>query len=685
MAERFTLTDSQASDLVRSRVDPGGVDSHRRPWELQWIRNIAYLNGKHHFISDGHRLRNPVLPPHKVRYRANLIRSSVTRAIESVMATQATFKSPPSANTKRARDASFVSEKLFDHARKILKWNAVMEQMLHWSAALGSGILHIFWDPEQGEPDRYYLEDLRSKRTIIGLTPEEMREKEEQGLFEDRPPGEIAAMALNLFEFHWDFRAREEGLAGARWAARKRLVDIPVLEDQYGFAKTKNIKPIDIDGESTYFEELIAFMASGFQSPLTSYAVPKDKQREQTIVTELYEIPMRRNRRQGRKLVVAGDTVVLENMHNPYRRTHAPLPYIDFPWQIRPGAFVGHSLVEMLISPQFHYNLARAKIIEHQNVYGAPTIFVPKGSGLRTGDFATQPGLIREYTPVPGVAKPFETGPIPTLSKEVAQNAQMALSEMNYLSSQADPDLTKLPGQIRGGPAMELMLEEKNKVLKPTARRFVDLTEESGRRMLRLMRDNYEGRRVLAYAGEDNQYRVVEFNASDINTDLHIVGEPAYFFSSATQRAKVLEMVQVGALDPQNPRDKVDILKGMAFSTPDELIADRLADEDCQEAEIQEVLANPLNFVVMGEGSVKSTLEINPWDDDEAHMKVLERRFKRRAEWNSLPELPKMILLNHYMMHRSRYEQRIQAALEQQAALKGTPGQKGRASQPAAV
>jgi len=148
-----------------------------------------------------------------------------------------------------------------------------------------------------------------------------------------------------------------------------------------------------------------------------------------------------------------------------------------------------------------------------------------------------------------------------------------------------------------------------------------------------------------------------------------------------------MEMVQVGILDPvNNPQDKIDVLKAMAFSTPKELISERLADEDNQEQEIQEVIANPLDFIAIGEGGdVRPTLVVNPWDNDAIHVRVLERLFKRRLEWNGLPNLVHQILLQHYAEHRQRLEARAKAALEQQAALKGTPGQKGRASQPASV
>lgn len=685
MARKSILSESEALEYVNRRVDPRGAQAHRRSFEESWMRNCAYYNGKQAFVQEGISLRRPVLPPHRVIYKADFISGTVSAAVAKVLSNRITFATPPKDGSREARDASRISSRLFDYWRDAVDWDALQEIAWTWAAVCGTGFQQLVWDPLAGPVDRFYTQDGRSKKSVMPVDPEDAKAKELAGHFEDRPQGEIKVLDHSPFSMHWDWRARERGWDDASWGATSTLVDIEELENYWGPEATRGVKPVETDGQATHFDEMLAFMASGSLAPTAAYIIPRDKRQQQTILTNILVRPSAENDNRGRQIAIAGGQV-LHNGPNPYRILEsevpgASLPFLKYDWQLRAGSFIGIGMVERLMSPQFQYNRARAVMTEHQNVYGHPALFVPKGSDIPTGHMSIQPGQVYDYNARPGL-KPVETGPVPTLSKEVSENASRAMSEIQQLGSMSDPDMSKLPGSLRGAPALEMMIAEKNIVLQPTAKRAVRETKRAGKIMLAMAQKFYTGSRMLRYVGEDNKMRLQAFEAADVQTDLVVMGEPGYFRSAATDRAKVLEYVQVGVLNPADPADRVAILKALAFGNADEAIEERLADEENQEREIEEMVNNADKYLgeLQRPGGVPR-IPTQPYDDDEAHLRVL-RRYLKSPEAREIHPLSRQLLLAHLQEHTMKQQMLVQQQLAMMEAQKGTPGEKGKASQP---
>lgn len=680
----WKLDESEALDYVNRRVDPRGASTHRRTFEESWMRNCAYYNGKQAFIQEGVSLRRPILPPHRVIYKADFISGAVSAAVAKVLSNRVTFATPPKDGSRQAREAARVSGRLFDYWREAVDWDWLQEIAWTWAAICGTGFQQLVWDPLAGPVDRFYTRDGRSKDRVIPESDEERKAKDIAGHFYDSPQGEIKVLDHSPFQMHWDWRARERGWSDAAWGGTSQLVDIEELENYWGPEKTRGVKPIETDGQATYFDEMLAFMASGFVSPSAAYIIPRDKRGQQTVLTSILVRPSTENGNLGRQIAVAGGKV-LYNGPNPYRvlEEEAPgasLPFLKYDWQIRAGSFIGIGLVERLLSPQFQYNRSRAVLTEHQNVYGHPAMFVAKGSDIPTGHMSIQPGVVHEYNPRPGI-KPVEIGPVPTLSKEVAGNAGQALMEIQQISSMSDPDMSKLPGSIRGAPALEMMISEKNVVLQPTAKRVVRETVRAGKIMLAMAKKLYTGRRLLRYVGEDKAAHIMAFEAADVQTDLVVVGEPGYFHSAATERAKILEYVQVGALNVADPADKAAVLKALAFGTADEAVQERLADEENQELEIEAMVNQADQFLGALQVGGTPHMPTQPYDDDEAHARVL-RRFLKSPEARDIHPLSRQLLLSHLQEHAMKQQIQLQQQLAMMQAQKGMPGEKGQASQP---
>lgn len=689
------ITDADAAELIRKRIDFHGQSARRKPFERMVLKNRAFFFGKQHFIQDEQtgRLKNPTnVPLHRVFYKANMILGNVLRSILTVTNAQGEFTVPPKDNTRQARHAAWVSTKLFEHLAYTQQMSEKEQVATLYAALDGCVIWKIAWDPDAGEMSRFYWGDDTGK-VVMPDPDERMRAMlEEEGKYDDLAAGDVSAEAFPWAQCWWDWTARESGFDKAQWGATASVVSLDYIEETYGAKEASMVKPDEALDGSLYYDEAISFMASSFGA-VQQYQDEEEAQGDRTVLVEYWERPRPQNGMLGRNLHFAGDHVLI-NRENKYRLTGYPIPLVKQDWIKAPGRFVGISLVEQLTSPQHQYNLARATIAEHQKVYGHPAMLVPKNSEIPTGHLTVSPGTVHTYNPTGGEIK---FAPSPQLPKEVVQNAEMARAEMAEISSQQSLDGSKLPGQLRSGPALEAVFEERNKMLAHPAMNYVMAKERIGRQMLALAKKFYTEDRVISYIGEDRRFRALSFKRADLQTDLRVVIDRSKLISSPSAvRARVLEMIQLGAVDPMNnPDDREAVFKALEFGGVEEIISDRLQEEENQEREIDEIVMDPTKWMEprfdmmapAGEDGMPSQTQGYPtgeFDDHRAHMRVLTR-FIRSEEFRRLDPISQSVILQHAKTHQGILrEQEIQALMMQQA-LAGGAGQKGQPSKPKAM
>lgn len=681
------LSDDKAVSLVRERVDLTGGASQRLPFVQQWRKNWLFFVGRQHFVENSvGSIRDPLnIPRHRVFYRANKILGYVMRATDTVASAEGRFEVPPLNGTTKARHAAWTSGKVFEHMAQSVDWERKRLLGTLNSAIFGSGFYKITWDPKKGEPTRFYWGDDTGKQVLGDPSPEQKQEKEQQGHFEDMKPGEARIDIPLPFQIYWDWRARELGFddESCTWAAQTQLVPIQTIRDLYGAKGAKVVPTRDTSG-SLYYQENLSFLTGNSMTGSSSGTATGD---EYALLVEYFERPTDANKQMGRRIITAND-MVMEQGDNPYRITNHPLPFVKQDWWPCPGRFIGISLVEQLISAQFQRNKSVATVIEFQNVFGHPPVAINE-AGVKQGTvLSMEPGTIIKKI---GPGAIFEAGPTPTLPKEVVEVTQIADNDMATIASQAGVEDGKLPGQIRGAPGLEIMQEKENKLLTPTARLALMSWVEVGRALLGLAKSFYGEDRVVHYIGEDKRFRALSFAAADLSTDLRVVIDPGKLISSPTiEKAKIVEYIQAGALDPiNNPDDREAVFKALSFGSAEELIADRLMEEENQEREIQEMIADPTKYLqarhnmLAQEGAPQEMgYPIDPdVDDHRAHLKVLTR-YIRSAEYRALDPITQSIIRMHYSAHSMVYQAQMAQQMQAVQAQKGAPGDKGRASQP---
>lgn len=661
-------------ELLDARVPTWDRNFARVAFEERWIQNCAYFAGKQHFALMGNQLVEVPPGQHEIRYRVNYVKPAVLRSVSKLLNMHGRFSVAPKNGSPRAREISRTSERVLDHQRTTVDYENEKLMVYLWAAVCGTAFLRNLWDPNQGEPDRYYKFSAEEPRVIPewAMTGEEKNRRDRERLFDDVAPGEIDSSCVSPFQVHED-PASKGRMKDCRYISTSAWVERGVIAEAFDVDED-DLEPDSNSAASMRWDESLAYMTTGTSGYGSGFYTPTDERNERCHLRLSWERPSRKNKH-GRFIAAAGD-LVLADVPNPYigdRSKSLHLPFSKFDWIPALGRFWGYALVDDLTSPQFRYNESRARMFEFERIFGRPNTFVPKGSGIPTGELALNPGQVYEYSPSVGT---IVFAPAPTLPKEVADNSVVSRREIAELSAGSDIDAKNLPASLRSGEAVQQMVQERDIILNVTAQSALRFELHNGRQFLGLGQLFYDNERTALYRGPNGSYGVQAYRAADLSNELKIFGEPGTVETLQQTRALILDAVQARALQPDiKPEDARRVVKAMRFNTSEEGIDDLLMHEAKQEAELRDMIANPERYR-------NAPFPIMPFEDHPAHQLVIVR-FYHSDEWGALDQFTQSVILSHWQQHEQFRQQQIAQMMALQEAARGAPGAKGQASQPA--
>jgi hypothetical protein len=677
-----TTRESELLELVTRRINPQGRSYDRVLLDQKWFKNLCFYSGKQHFYwEDGALIdASKELSEHQVLYMTNIVRNAVLRNAAMIMDVNARLGIAPQTETIRARQLADVSLQVFNnHIRKVTEYDdAIAMVQLIWRQCCGSSILKTTWNQHAGERQRIYLETKDKNSPVVleeEMTHEQKRGKEEAREYVDTFIGEIAAENINLFGFYHDTSSREKAIRGCRWAGEHHWMDID------DFAEMVDVDPEDLapDGESRgleNYEEALAFMGSNnFTSPF-QWTEPEEKRGHRLTVRELWLRPSALEE-YGAHVIVANGRVWNRDTKNPYaadRSGRLHIPYIKADWSPHPGRFYGSSLVEDMTSPQFQLNAARAAQATYVNEYGYPPTWLDRNSGINPKDVTMRPGAV--YSVETTMSKGILPVTYPQLPPDIWNFGAVAEQDALKAASQAESSGDKLPGQLRSGDAVRAMNDERHRALSIPARQHVRSIRDFGINSLKLYQLFSPEERTLRYVGQDGRFAVRSFIGADLENEVVLIGEPSITDTLASRKGEVLDAVQAGALQPAvNPMDRRLFIEAMHFGSSDEMVTVLVQGKRHQEREILRMIEDPLKFGDIG-------YPVLEWEDHEAHIASLQT-YMSGEEFVDIGVNAQAIIAKHLHDHQEQLANQQAQAAQLAAAMKGTPGQKGVASQPA--
>jgi hypothetical protein len=331
-------------------------------------------------------------------------------------------------------------------------------------------------------------------------------------------------------------------------------------------------------------------------------------------------------------------------------------------------------MVEDLLGPQYYLNRARSLKAKFMETFGLPNTFIGDATQIDTDTMAAGGGKIYKMSEMSSVR--VQTGPVPMMPREVAEFSLEALSDLNAAASQSEIEASALPGQMRSGAAIRAMSEERHMPLSIPAKLSVRAVRDAGRVMLAIGKLYYGDNRLMRYLGDDSEWIVEAFNGSDLVTNIQIVGEPSVTDTVAASRAEMLDAVQSGAFNPQFDAETRElILSGLYYNSSDEFMRRKLQAKRHAEGVIQQVISDPTRWAQTG-------YPVMEYQNHEVEARELVA-FMYTPEFRRLDPLTQSILTKYWKDCTIYVQLAMQAQLQLQASLKGSPGEKGQASQPA--
>lgn len=683
MAEKSS--DGDLVELLRKRVGFNDYRADRQWQEDAMLINMAFWSGKQRiWFTEGRQFQSDYgYGSDDSGYQINLIESRVANAVARVLAVQAEFRAKPESGSMEDREIAATTDRVFDHLRSVTGWERTRRLGTLYKAICGDVYYKVRWDALAGDPTRFYKLDGRSKAVVpeMTLSPELQAQLEADGKFEDVPNGDVAVEMVSPFAAFPDPSARDGGIKACRYFSTRQMVDIAAVAENWDVDE-KDIQPENGGQGARLYDEAIAFMTAGnaAMSPLMSWMVPPDKLGRRCMYVESWERPSRRFKR-GRRIVYAGGKILNRDrkggLDNPFaadRSGWAHLPFVKDPWSPHPGRFWGKSLVESLISPQFNLNLTRGQLVRFMLTFGLPNTYVGDQAGIDTDTMSAGGGRI--YKMNEASVKNVSHGPVPQMPPDIARFGDVCLGDLNAAASQTEIEASSLPGQLRSGAAIRSMNEDRYMPLTIPASASVQTVQEVGQVMLAVTKLYYGPDRVMRYLGEDNEWVVEKFNAANLVTDLQIVAEPSVTNTLASERADLLDALQMGAFNPQlSEEDRLLIYSGLHYKTSDEFIRRKLAPKKKQERELQAMMQDWTKFVPNGYPVLES-------DDHVIEARAVQA-FMWTPEFEALDPNVQALITLHWKTHEAYIAQAVEQQLALQAQIAGTPGQKGQASQPA--
>jgi hypothetical protein len=662
--------------LFDARVPRRGDSWSRVMFEQGWIRDLFFFGGKQKFSLIGTQIVETPPQENEIQAKSNFIKPAVMRAVTKILSQQGRFGVAPESGSPRHREIARMSEQVMQHLRTATHYQREKFDALLWAATCGTSFLKNVFDPTAGEAERYYWFS-QQDRTVLPtefMSGEERLERDRTGLFDDHPAGEVSCEAVPSFQIHPDPVSKGK-LEHCRWIAQLQWLPRAWVAERFGLASEDDLSADENGNAANRWDDALAFMSSSLQGQYFSQPANERARGTRTWFGQVWERPSRRHKK-GRFMVVAGGKL-LRDIDNPYVSDATGvchIPFAKFDWMKMPGRFWGLSLVQDLVSPQYRYNESRSRTAEYEDIFARPVTVVPKNSGLAVSGFEIGNGKVYEYNVNGG--KPEFLNP-PIMPSAVSENSAACASEIRQLSSQSDVDASKMPGQLRSGLALNALQKERDIALNLTGFLTLEADRECGRQQLALARLFYDKPRLVAMRGSSGEWAVKQFQSADLRNDVRILGEPGEIETSEQFQSKLLEFVQVGALQPQtNPQHAQAVLKALKFHSAEEIVTDFTQHEERQEEENRRMIANAKAYL-------DRPYPVMPYEDDTAHQRVMERLFNNLDEWDKIDPQTQSVLVTHWEMHERQKMQKLAQQMQMIEATKGSPGQKGVASQPA--
>ena len=592
------------------------IANNRQGYEKQWLINIAFLYGKHHFniekkayagLDDRivwemknltrkkktNRVANYILP----LYRSLLARMLMLKASVNV---------EPTTNSKRDVDGAKVSQEVLEDlwqtvnksnpilGRKMGGMLLVLKQLFGYLLTVGSGYLMPYFNP-------------KSKAKTAWETPEGQSEIIESDV------GQVEIKAVTPFDVFKD--------PMNRWLIEQEIMSVDEIKEKY------DVEVLPEDVGLTEVEEQIKNLLSASE----------EKKLENSVrVYQMWEVPTPKHP-DGRYVITTESKVIYDDRIPEEYKGRIPyfgFEYLDFICSTYP-----QGMIEQLINLQEEYNMTISRLAAYKKWF-AGKLKVPKQCQLET-KYDDDIGQIIKYKS--GFGEPhFEVPPNPP--SFLFEDLVRIRRDMEDVAGVHDTSLGRNPKQAKSGIAIQALTERDDSQLTPIMISIEEKLAFLCEMILDIVELKYSEPRLLGITGETLGAEIKTFRGENVkgNRRIKVVMGSALPTSKAERQNFILALAQQEFITKPKALEMLEFgdIEGIYHSV----------DETNAKSENQEMAKG-------GQPIPQS------WDEHTIHAKV-HADFLKSEEFKRIHPMLQQLVIAHYQGHQQFILQEQQALMQ---------------------
>lgn len=464
-------------------------DDARNELRRQWLVNVMFLYGKHHFTM--HRragngeeilsqriaweiesMRNNKAMRRTSNYILPLFRSVYSRLISM----KANINASPTTSMDRDRDAARVANEVgndfWENCNKNNPWmqmefpgmQGVLMKLVMFQMTMGNGYLF----PKFNRKAKTMLYDQQSKNIFEAAVGEAEADVDS---------------VMNVFKDRYN-----------RHVIHRRYI----CPEQVEYEFDQKVDPEKIDENSTESKIMRLLEGEGNE---------KDDSGQGLYVYSKYCIPTSEYP-QGRVIHCTKNKVLADEALPTWCR--GKIPVIESRYQDLGFMSGGQGMIEQLVDLQQDYNYTITRIA-HLKKTGAGKILAPRGAKLS----AKWDDEINQIIYYASGRKPEYMAPA-TVPAYLYEEIKRIREDMENLANSHDSSMGRNPSQVKSGVGIQNLADIDNSMIAPEMIMFEHKLSRFMEIELDIMQENYNERRLLDISGDDLAFEVKSFIGSDL-------------------------------------------------------------------------------------------------------------------------------------------------------------------------
>lgn len=378
----------------------------------------------------------------------------------------------------------------------------------------------------------------------------------------------------------------------------------------------------------------------------------KQVNRRGVLTFEMY-IKKCRQFKKGLYVFMADDQLLVTPKDLPFE--HGKKPYVHHIEIYDPVTPWGTSCAIQVRPNQARYNRVQSVITDHINLTSKVQWLIPRSAHIT--QITNRPG---ENIFFSGAIPPTQTQPR-NIPMYVEQTLERTRRDMQDTSSFHNVSQGQGDTGVRSGRAVLALQDADDSVDSPIFGWEDKCLRDLGVLVLETLNQYVTEEKVIRVRGEFNELQTLKYTGAMLKGnspgdyfDVRIKTYGRHILSRAGREAQVINFVQLGLLNPQDPNDRDIILEMLGSGDVERIFDQEEADRTRQWDEIQ----------AMEQGQ---PVEVLAGENHKEHLKMIKRWLASSRRDKASPEAIKLIQL-HYIMHMQ-----MQAAelVQQQAIAQG--------------